>query len=285
MRHRRERARGSDRPLQTYTLRDIESMLGLSRPVVAGLIDAGFVHPARGARNEYRFTFQDVVLLRTARSLQQASIPPRKILRSLRRLKATLPGELPLAGLRIAAVGNDVAVCEGRTQWQAESGQLLFDFEVQPTAGGNVRLLSRSARRDEEPATTDWFERGAALEASDMGGAEAAYRRALDEAPEHVDAALNLGVMLCDSNRCAEAVCVYERALQERPDEPLLYYNLGVALEDQGRNADAIAAYDACLALSPKFADAHFNAARLHELLGEQRQAIRHYSEYRRLQR
>ena len=59
-------------------------MLGLSRGVVAGLIAAGFVTPSRGPRNEYRFTFQDLVLLRTALALQAARIPPRRILRSLR---------------------------------------------------------------------------------------------------------------------------------------------------------------------------------------------------------
>ncbi len=274
---------------QTYTLRDIESMLGLKRPVVAGLVEAGFVNPGRGARNEYRFTFQDVVLLRTARSLQQAAIPPRKILRSLRRLKATLPGELPLAGLRITAVGNDVAVCEGRTQWQAESGQLLFDFEIVPSSGGNVRLLSRP--RPVEPQhqqpEVDWFDRAVALEVGgDPLAAEAAYRRAIDEAPAgHVDASLNLGVLLCDAGRCDDAVALYRRALRKKPDEAMLQFNLAVALEDLGRNDEALAAYDACLALEPKFADAHYNAARLHELLGHSKLAIRHYSEYRRLQR
>src|SRR5438876_3338576 len=99
--------------MQTYTLSGIESMLGLSRAVITGLVAAGFVTPSRGKRREYRFSFQDVVLLRTAYSLQAAQIPPRRILRSLQRLKATLPSELPLTGLRIAAVGNDIAVREG----------------------------------------------------------------------------------------------------------------------------------------------------------------------------
>ena len=113
--------------LQTpYTVRSIREMLGLSRSMLAGFIDAGFVQPTRGSRNEYRFTFQDVVLLRTAQSLHAARIPPRKILRSLQRLKATLPEEVPLTGLRITAVGNEIAVREGDRQWHAESGQLLF---------------------------------------------------------------------------------------------------------------------------------------------------------------
>ena len=73
-----------------YTIRAIQEMLGLSRGVITGLIASGFVAPSRGPRNEYRFTFREVVLLRTAVELQAARIPPRKILASLRKLKASL---------------------------------------------------------------------------------------------------------------------------------------------------------------------------------------------------
>src|SRR5207344_1945193 len=111
--------------METYSLRDLESMLGLSKAVLRGLIASGFVTPSRGPRREYRFTFQDVVLLRTAHGLQAARIPPRKILRSLRQLRATLPDELPLTGLRITAVGSEIAVRDGAAQWQVDSGQLL----------------------------------------------------------------------------------------------------------------------------------------------------------------
>jgi tetratricopeptide (TPR) repeat protein len=266
--------------MELYTLRGIQSMLGLSRSVLSGLIAAGFVTPARGPRREYRFTFQDVVLLRTAYSLQQASIAPRKILRSLRRLKATLPDELPLSGLRITAVGNEIAVSEGDTRWHVDSGQLLLDFEVKP-ARGAVTLKAK----DDAPEPIDWFDRALELESDDRPAAEAAYRRAVAQAPDHVDAVLNLGVLLCEDGRCADAVALYRQALKRRPDEALLHFNLGVALEDLGRADDALASYDACLQLKPKLADAHYNAARLHEQRGDSRQAIRHYSEYRRLQR
>ena len=84
-------------------------MLGLSRSAIVRLIEMGFVKPKRGPRQAYLFSFQDVVLLRTAYELRTASIPMAKILRSLRRLK-DLPAEAPLSGLRITAVGNDIAV-------------------------------------------------------------------------------------------------------------------------------------------------------------------------------
>jgi tetratricopeptide (TPR) repeat protein len=282
--------------MQTYSVRDLQSMLGISRAVIGSLVASGFVAPSRGRRNEYRFTFQDVVLLRTAYSLREAKIPARKILQSLRRLRNALPEEVPLTGLRISAVGNEVAVQEGNARRHVDSGQLLFDFDVQANPG-SVSVMERGARQLKHarapapavaapaPTAADWFEHAVRSEASDTAAAEASYRRTIALAPDHVDAYLNLGVLLCDSGRSAEAVALYRSALAHCPDEALLHFNAGVALEDQDQAELALRHYEACLRLTPKFADAHYNAARLHELLGHSSQAIRHYSEYRRLQR
>ncbi len=271
---------------EAWTLRSIRQALGLSRGVVAGLVAAGFVSPTRGPRNEYRFSFQDVVLLRTAHALRAAKIPPRRIVRSLQRLRSTLPERLPLSGLRITAVGNAIAVRDGATHWEPESGQLLFDFELAPARHGSVALLQRAPQPAPGRSEADaWFERGAALEADDAPAAERAYRAALALAPGHVDACLNLGVLLCESGHCDDAVAIYSRTLALRPAVALLHYNLGVALEDRGDAAAAIAAYECSLQLDPKLADAHYNAARLHEQLGHAQLALRHYSAYRRLQR
>lgn len=159
----------------TYTLRGIESMLGLSRAVITGLITSGFVTPTRGRRREYRFSFQDVVLLRTAYALQAAQIPARRIVRSLQRLKASLPSELPLTGLRITAVGGDVAVRQGEHQWDAESGQLLIDFEVKP-GSSNVQFLVAPPAPEADDAQA-WFERAIAVEATQPARAEQAYTK------------------------------------------------------------------------------------------------------------
>lgn len=273
-----------------YTVRSIQEMLGLSRSVISGLVGNGFVVPRRGSRNEYRFSFRDVVLLRTAVDLQAASIAPRKIVAALRKLRADLPAELPLTGLRITAVGNEVAVREGHSQWQAESGQLVLDFELSP-ATGNVTFLQRRdsaaapAPADKSIDAAVWFSRGEALEANDLRGAEHAYRQALALDRGHADASLNLGALLCEARRFDEAVLLYDEAVGRHPDEPLLHFNRAIALEDQGRSAEALASYDASLRLAPDLADAHYNVARLHQALGDAKQAVRHFSAYRRLQR
>jgi tetratricopeptide (TPR) repeat protein len=263
----------------TYTLRRVQAMLGLSRSVVTGLIAEGFVSPARGKRGEWRFGFQDLMLLRTAFALQQAKIPPRRILHSLARLKAELPAELPLTGLRITAIGADVAVRSPQGQWQAASGQMLMDFDVVAPVAGSVAILER----DGDAAAC--FERGAVLERSDPAAAEAAYLRALTLAPDFEAAALNLGAMWADAGRHAELLALCDRALEQAPASALLHFNRAVALDHLDRAPEAMAAYERSLALDPTLADAHYNLGRLREQLGDARGALRHFSAYRRLQR
>jgi tetratricopeptide (TPR) repeat protein len=134
-------------------------------------------------------------------------------------------------------------------------------------------------------ASDAWFQRAVQLEASDPTAAEAAYRHAIAAAPKRVDAYLNLGVLLGEAGRHAEAASVARLGIGRCAPEPLLHYNLAVALEDAKQPEAAVAAYEGCLALDPGMADAHFNLARLHDQLGRAKHAIRHYSAYRRLRR
>ena len=125
---------------QTYSLKSVREMLGLSAGTLTRLIDAGFVTPARGRRNEFRFSFQDVILLRTADQLLANKIPPRKVVKALVQLRRQLPNEAPLTGLRISAVGSDVALTRTQTIMQ---GAAYGDFRYRMK-----RLTVREPRRD-----------------------------------------------------------------------------------------------------------------------------------------
>ena len=265
----------------TYSMRSVEA-LGVSRNVVRRLVHAGHVAPSRGPRNEYRFSFQDVVLLRTAHRLQQAHVPPRRLMRALGELRARLPQDMPISGLRITAVGDRVAVHEGGAPWTPETGQMLLDFDV-CAPGGEVAFIDRPAAAPGPPTTADdWFDEGQALEATDRQAAIAAYRRALDLDPAYADAYVNLGAVLCEDGKCRDALELYERAAELAPDDPNVHFNGAVALEDLGMLRDAVLSYERCLALAPYLYDAHFNLARVHAELDNAQGAIRHYNAYRR---
>src|SRR5262245_22507933 len=121
--------------MHRYGVREVERLLRLPRSTVRAFVDAGFVQPERGARGALRFSFQDLIVLRTAQALTAARMSPRRIARALKELRGRLPDAMPLAGLSIGAEADHVVVREGSRRWQAESGQYLLAFEGDPERG------------------------------------------------------------------------------------------------------------------------------------------------------
>ena len=263
-----------------YTLKRVQELLGLSPSVVRALVSKGFVTPQRGQRNELRFTFQDLLLLKTADGLRRADVPTRRIVASLTSLKAELPDGVPLTGLRIMSTGGGVAVREAAGVREATTGQLLLDFEVQVDSGTVVLVADRAnvgARPNE-----DWFHLGEAAEETSPKQAEEAYRKALADEPERVEVLVNLGALLCDQGRCLEAVAMFDHAVAGGTRSALLHYNHAIVLEDVGELRRAEDAYRAALEIDPAMTDAHYNLGLLLEKRGDGQGALRHFSAYRR---
>ena len=269
-------------------MQEVEKLLRLPRSTIRALIDAGFVSPARGPRKALRFSFQDLIVLRTAQALVTAKVPRQRINRSVRELRRHLPDSMPLSGLSICAVADRVVVKEGASRWQADSGQYLLGFEGDPASGSLSVMERKSQLQERKPETPqadagEWFDRGVDLEETDLPAALEAYRQAIAADPKLVDGHVNLGCLLHEAGRLAEAEATYRAAIQACPDSALLLYNLGVLLVDMSRKRDAIEAYEAALLVNPGFADCHYNLALLCEELDMPRDAIRHMAQYRRL--
>lgn len=268
--------------MHAYGVRDVEKLLRLPRSTIRALIAAGFVTPTRGPRRAWLFSFQDLIVLRTAQALTEAKVPARRITRSVRELRRHLPETMPLSGLSISAVADRVVVRERNGRWQAESGQYLLEFEGDPS-DGSLSVIERPAARGTEQESPSWFERGAVLEASDAPSAMQAYAQAIAADPSCLDAYVNLGRLLHETGRLVDAERIYRKALQICGDDALLHFNLGVLLDDMDRFIPAMAAYEAALAVDPSLADCHYNLALLCERLARPKEAIRHMARYRAL--
>jgi hypothetical protein len=277
--------------MQTYSVRDVERVLRLSRSTIRGLIDVGFVTPIRGARREYRFSFQDLIVLRAASALIQAKVPRRRIFSSLEELRRHLPETVPLSGLSISAVGDHVVVRDGASHWQVDSGQYLLGLDVS-VENGVLRVVERNFTPAPEQAAAedadavsaeDWFNEGLDLEDSDPRAAIKAYERTVELEPDNVAAWINWGRLLHSSGKARDAEKVYRRAIDQCGKDSVLMFNLGVLLEDLGRTEPALEAYQAAIGEDPNLADCHYNLARLYESLGKPQHAIRHFGQYRRL--
>jgi tetratricopeptide (TPR) repeat protein len=264
-----------------YGVREVEKLLRLPRSTIRALIEAGFVSPARGPRKAWRFSFQDLIVLRTAQALVAAKVPAKRITRSVKELRRHLPEAMPMSGLSICAVADRVVVKEGSSRWQAESGQYLLAFEGDP-ANGSLSIIERKAPVPKVSAQ-EWFERGIELEEQDAAAALQAYEQAIAADRRLADAHVNLGWLLHEAGRVEDAERAYRRGIEACGAESMLHYNLGVLLVDMDRKDEAIEAYEAALRCDPYFADCHYNVALLCEELGKPRDAIRHMAQYRRL--
>jgi tetratricopeptide (TPR) repeat protein len=266
-----------------YTTKDVARILGMT---VAQVREFAPRRRPRGG-GELRFTFQDLVVLRTAKGLVAARIPTRHIRRALQQLRASLPRGRSLAELRITAEGARILVSDGESTWSPESGQTQLDFAVSDLVTRAAPVARRAAKVARESAedhsATDWYEMGLELEAVDAEEARDAYRRALELDAHHADAHVNLGRLLHEDGRTAEAERHYRQALAAAPGHATAAFNLGIALEDLRRPADAVDAYRIALAADPRLADAHYNLARLYEKQGKKAGALRHLSHYKRL--
>ncbi len=236
-----------------YSTREVATLLGMSQAQIRACARAGFVAPQVGPRGELLFSFQDLVLLRTARALLAARIPRRRIRIALENLHAQLPQGQPLTAVRISAQGHHVVARDGGEAWHPESGQTLLDFDVADLAREAAALDPRRGLQAPLPAPVP----------ATGGGtqAERSRRPTSMPGPSPFPTAAARGARPSGTPPTATAADCYELAVALEADDP----------------AAAEAAYRQALALDPDLADAHLNLGRLLHEGGDPAGAEIHY--------
>jgi tetratricopeptide (TPR) repeat protein len=271
--------------MKGYTTREVAEVLGLPTSQILSWTRGGLLTPQRGPRGAYLYSFQDIVLLRTARALLDEKLPARKVKAALEALREQLPVGRPLTAVHISALGDRILVRDEETTWEPDSGQIQMDFSVAEIAERAEPIARRSFDRTADPTMSadDWFDTGVDLEAVASDRAAEAYRRALSIDATHTDALVNLGRLLHEEGDLEGAEEMYRAAATAEPGAARPLYNLGVVLGDRGQATDAVVAYRRALQLDPGLAAAHYNLSRLLQARGDRPGAIRHLTEYKRL--
>jgi tetratricopeptide (TPR) repeat protein len=270
-----------------YSTREVADLAGLPATRVRRWARAGLVTPTKDGRGRWRYSFQDLAVLRAAGKLLDASVSVKRVTRTLGLLREQLPAGRPLSAVRILVLGQRVVVRDRLSTWEPESGQRALDFDVRAMAQQVApQLLRRPDPELERQGETaeDLYQAALDLELAGRGEeAREAYEAVLRQDPKLVAARINLGRLLHAAGRLDEAATLYRAALEQEPSSTVAAFNLAVALEDQGRDADAADAYRTVLAIDEGYADAHYNLSRLLEAQGDTRGALRHLSRFRRL--
>ncbi len=265
-----------------YSTREVADLIGMKADQVRHYVRRELLDPERGERGEYRFTFQDVVLLRTAKGLLDANISSRKAYKVLLKLQTELEQAQSLSSLRIFADGNNIVVRENNRVWEVETGQSQIDFAVQELADNVAGLVNRnliSARDDESLDSDDWYNLGLDLEEVDPDKAPEAYARAIDLNPENADAHVNIGRLMQLKGDLKGAKRHYQLAIDAISTHQLALYNMGTVFDELDEVEQAAEFYRR----APAVPDAHYNLARICELRGDEVSALRHMRQYRSL--
>ena len=115
--------------MHEFDSKDLKRLFGIPASHIRALIRAGHINPSKRA-GKLSYSFQDLIVLRTARALIDAKIPAKRIHRSLENLRRELPDSMPLSGISISAVGDAVVVRDGEAHRHIDSGQYLLGLDV-----------------------------------------------------------------------------------------------------------------------------------------------------------
>jgi tetratricopeptide (TPR) repeat protein len=234
------------------------------------------------------YGFKELLALRTLIKLKSSRVPPATLRRALTALVVKLRDiHDPLTQLKIYADGRKIRVeLEGRAM-DAESGQLLLNFDK----GELNRLLEFRVRdgaaveRERRANAERYFQRGLELE---LEGAPAeqvieAYQQALELDPSSAGALVNLGTIHFNARNWKDAERYYTQALEADPDYALAHFDLANLYDERGDRTKALDHYQAALRVSPHYADAHYNLALLYQGANQPMKAVRHWTEYLKL--
>ncbi len=269
-----------------FSPREVEKLLGLNAARLRSLDRARIVSPTGTKRGKRAYTFQDLIALRATHDLLESRVKLRDVAKAIGALRTSLPRVTrPLQELRIVSDGQRVVVRTEGASFEALTGQLVLDFQVnalrqdvvrvlRPAAGAGARtaydLYTRASALDEDPKTFD--------------EAESLYRRAIQLDPSLAIAYTNLGNIRFRRGDEEGAEALYLKALEVDPAQPEAHYNIGYVSLERGDARRAVPYFEQAIAVDPRFADAHFNLAMALEQLRQRQRARPHWKRYLELE-
>jgi tetratricopeptide (TPR) repeat protein len=267
---------------QTYTREEVRRLAGVSERQLKRWEEQKLV------AHHASYAFRELLALRTLVKLRGDHVPPMQIKRALTALSKKLRHiENPLTELKLYADGKKVRVEIDGKPMDAESGQLLMNFDAVEIRrmlefpGKDPALEERVRRASAE----QWFQRGLELEQTGAAveNVVEAYQKAIELDPNSAGALVNLGTIHFNARDLAKAKQFYEKALEVDPEYALAHFDLANLYDERGDRNKAVEHYLAALKVAPHYADAHYNLALLYQGSNQMMRAVRHWTLYLKL--
>lgn len=265
--------------MDRYGREDVLRILRVPSRQLAAWQKAGLVSPSED------FSFEQLVQLRKLRDLTATRVSVKSITRSVAAMQVVAGMANPLLESVAVRSGSGVSFRQWGALVNPVTRQMAFDFELAPCAGMAVVRARGSAPARLNSEAQEMFLRAVRLEerTDTLAEAKEVYAAILELQPSHAPAAINLGTIFYNERDFERAEHYYRRATESDPEYALAFFDLGNVLDELQRLPEAIAAYERALGLVPQYADAHYNLALAYERRAEPRRALKHWTQYARL--
>jgi tetratricopeptide (TPR) repeat protein len=150
---------------------------------------------------------------------------------------------------------------------------------LQGRAADAIALLEPSARASHD-AELDTELAAALRQAGRLDDAAARLRRAIKRRPPYAPAFVELAQHLVELKRFDEAIEALRRGIEAAPLVPTLQAQLGFLLLERRKHAEAKTVFAGLLTLYPGFPDALFGLGKTHQELHENEAAAAHLRQY-----
>jgi DNA-binding transcriptional MerR regulator len=259
--------------VREYSTREVAEIVGLHDRQIRRWAQAGLVGQVKPTQHRWRYSFQDLALLRTASRLLAGGLTARRVTRALRLVREQLPAGRPLSAVRIVVNGRRVTVRDRLASWEPESRQGTLDFDVKALTERVAEVAERDAGIGPDvdagvgpevdagtPATgASGAGGGSDGSAGNGGSAGSASSGGSDGSGDSAQSLYESALDLELAGREREARRAYEAALERNPRLASARINLGRLLHAAHAVPEAEALYRTALEHEPGNALAAFN--------------------------
>jgi tetratricopeptide (TPR) repeat protein len=261
---------------ETFSTRTAARILAVSPERIRYWVKRNLVQPAAPRGRNYRFAFNDLLLMRLAKELLQERHYLDTIRRTFERVRALVDPERPLHSLKLTNDDGVVVVSDGGVMIEADSGQLVLDFRRNRQTG-KVEEGFGAARVRER------FEEARRVAEEDPLKALSIYSELVNREPANFEAHMRLATLLERENDFGGALRHLLGAAAIMPASGEVHLKLGLLYLKREEPQHALLSFLRCLECDPANVEAHRNAAELYEATGRKREAQKHLGAIHRL--
>jgi DNA-binding transcriptional MerR regulator len=260
----------------TFSTRAAARILAVSPYRIRYWVKRRLILPAAQSGRNYRFAFNDLIVMRVAKELLTRRRHLEGVQRCFDRARAMLEPGRPVTALKLVNDDGQIVVSGAGLLIEAESGQLQLDFRAR-RAAGKVEDSFGPARARER------FEEARRIAERDPLRALTIYSELVGREPGNFEAHMRLAAMLEREGDLRGALRHLLGAATIVPASAEVHMKLGALYRRQDEDQPALRSFLRALECDPTLVEAHRNVAELYGAAGRRRDAQKHLNAIHRL--